>query len=212
MSLVEMEEPMSPRLMVPAVVVALIFFGVFTVRNFTRDPYAAIQAEEQRAAERTAERMRAKYGPSDAYLLTFFSADAVTAQFDPESGFHRSIPDNLGDAILAEMLKRVEPSGINRSYNSYSEQGERGTITVQCVIHYRSYSGRGAGAGYSGKIPERIDATVTMQTARGTGAFEGTHEITASVPVPRSMSPYSVRRVQQKKSRELAKALVAQLD
>jgi hypothetical protein len=208
-----MEGTMNPRLMVPFGIAAFVFCGVFTVRNFTRDPYAEIQAEERQAEERQAERMRAKYASSDAYLLTFFTIDARSIEMNPE-GYHRSISDMLGDVILAEMLKQVKPHGINRSYNSYDEEGRLGTITVRCIIHNRGYHGpeSGPNAGYSGQIPERIEASVTMQTENGRGAFEGTHEITASVGIPRSMSPYAIRKTQKRKSGELAKALVRQLN
>jgi len=108
---------MNPKLMLPVGIAVFVIFAVFTVRNFTRDPYAEIQAEERQAKEQQAEQMRVKYRSSDAYLLTFFTLDARAAEIDPE-GYHRSISDNLGDAILAEMLERVKPHGINRSYNS----------------------------------------------------------------------------------------------
>jgi len=143
---IEMEAMMNPKLMWPVGIATLVFCGVFTVRNFTRDPYAELQAEEQQAEAQQAERMRVKYRASDAYRLTFFTIDSDAGQVDPDY-YNRSISDDLGDAILAAMLERVKPHGINRSYGPYDEPGDLGTITVRCTIGQRNYHGQGPSGG-----------------------------------------------------------------
>ena len=150
----------------------VMWIGFMAMRESPDEKYERFEQKGKPAASGTIPAAKPDFEASDSYQFKF-SAVGLT------------LPGDMHDAFLAAIRKAISPSGLNPAQGPKAGGGDLGTITVGVTVETQAFRGMQQRIQHhSGDVPYKLTGTLTVENAATPTSWDGTHEISATVPLP----------------------------